>query len=396
MRSRENSILQLTFASHTLVHLLEGVIPPLIPILLVQFDTNYFRLGLVVTVFSYVFGLGALPAGHLIDRVGAHRILILYLFSAGTFSVMVLAANTYPAFLLVMTLIGAAASLYHPAGSTLISRGVSSTGYAFGVHGIAGSLGIASAPVLAGSLATVFGWRAPNIVFGLLALAVGIRALKVPLPRRKTSDDAETRFESAKSGIGIPALIVMYTSFGVLGMAYKGSVTFLPAYVSEGFSGIHSINPVLIGASGATLALMAGLFGQYAGGIIADRIGVEKSILLSTVFAGISALVMAFVSGGVLLVFAIVQAFFAFSAQPVKNIMISQYVAPNKQGKAYGLKYFMVFGVGSLAAVLSGYLSDTYGLFSVFIATAFLNFTGAALAAGLIYLRRHAGSHEPV
>ena len=34
------------------------------------FNTDYFHLGLVVTIFSYAFGLGSFPAGFLADRFG--------------------------------------------------------------------------------------------------------------------------------------------------------------------------------------------------------------------------------------------------------------------------------------------------------------------------------------
>ena len=50
-----------------MAHLFEGVLPPLIPILFLEFGTDYFHLGIVVTIFSYGFGLGALPAGYLSD-----------------------------------------------------------------------------------------------------------------------------------------------------------------------------------------------------------------------------------------------------------------------------------------------------------------------------------------
>jgi hypothetical protein len=63
MNREEKKIIGLTVSSHSLVHLYEGVLPPLIPLLVGEFTTDYFHLGVVVTIFSYAFGLGSLPAG---------------------------------------------------------------------------------------------------------------------------------------------------------------------------------------------------------------------------------------------------------------------------------------------------------------------------------------------
>ena len=65
MNPEEKKIMRLTVASHSLVHLYEGVLPPLIPLMMVEFSTDYFHLGLIVTVFSYAFGFGSLPSGML-------------------------------------------------------------------------------------------------------------------------------------------------------------------------------------------------------------------------------------------------------------------------------------------------------------------------------------------
>jgi len=63
---KEKKILGLTAAAHNMAHLFEGVLPPLIPILLLEFGTDYFHLGIVVSIFSY--GFGQYIAGRLSDR----------------------------------------------------------------------------------------------------------------------------------------------------------------------------------------------------------------------------------------------------------------------------------------------------------------------------------------
>jgi hypothetical protein len=56
LNREKKHIIGLTTTSHFLAHLFEGVLPPLIPLLIMEFSTDYFHLGLVVTIFSYAFG----------------------------------------------------------------------------------------------------------------------------------------------------------------------------------------------------------------------------------------------------------------------------------------------------------------------------------------------------
>ena len=79
-------------------------IPSLIPLLLTEFSTDYFHLGLVVTVFSYAFGLAALPAGYFSDKAGPKRLVTAFLFGAGILSVFVWPVNTLVVFSVLMAL----------------------------------------------------------------------------------------------------------------------------------------------------------------------------------------------------------------------------------------------------------------------------------------------------
>ncbi len=385
-RASEARVLRLTFAGHGMVHLLEGVIPPLIPLLMLQFGTNYFRIGLVATVFTYLFGLGALPSGVAVDYIGARRLLSIFFVSAGLLSVLVIFVDSYPGYLVIMALVGIAASLYHPAGLTFISQEACERGRAFGIHGIGGSLGIALAPVLAAFLGSQFGWRTPHVVFGVFSIMLGIWSLNhgtVSSSSRHASRKPKEKHKP-RSRETVLMLGLMYASFAVLGLAYRGMTTFLPAYMAQEVRlGGALVNPVIVGGTVATIALVSGMLGQYAGGLIADRVRPEVYYAGATAVAGVLALAMSFFSGLLLVVVAIAQAFCAFAAQPVQNLLVSKYLSRNKQGLAFGFKYLMIFGIGSLSATLSGFLADRFGLASVFAAMSLFYFSGAVMGISL-------------
>ena len=113
MNREEKKIMRLSVGAHGLVHLYEGVLPPLIPLLLQEFSTDYFRLGLVVTVFSYAFGLGALPAGILREKSGPRRLVTIFLFGGGATASLIFPIGSLLVYGAVMGLfIGVAAAFF--------------------------------------------------------------------------------------------------------------------------------------------------------------------------------------------------------------------------------------------------------------------------------------------
>jgi MFS transporter, FSR family, fosmidomycin resistance protein len=364
----EKRILGLTAASHNMAHLFEGVLPPLIPILLLEFGTDYFHLGIVVTIFSYGFGLGALPAGYLSDRFGPKPLIIIYLLGSGLFFIGVFTVNTLIAYGVIMGIIGLFCSLYHPAANALIARTFQQKGKAFAINGIAGSLGVAIAPVLSASLGSAFGWKTPHIVYGIMGMALGWYAFRIRGEKTSTAD-GDTADKTSGQAHRIPYfnLILFYITAGMLGITYKGIMTFLPAYMAEQVKfQAFGLTPVAIGGTFATFALMFGAIGQYVAGRLSDRYQPEKIYAGGLVIGAVFVFMMAKSTNILLVISAVIYAFFYFSTQPTQNYLIASYLPKNRQGMGFGIHFFLTFGVGSTAAAVSGYIADRFGLTAVF------------------------------
>lgn len=390
MHSSERKILKLTAGSHFLVHLFEGAIPPLIPILVITFETNYFTMGIIVTVFSYLFGFGALPSGFLAGRIGPRRLVTAYLLGAGIASVAVFGVNSLPAYGVLMGLAGLAASTYHPAANTLISYAVRRKGNAFGIHGITGSLGTATVPVLTAVLASRMGWQAPHVLYGVLGIALAVYSLRVPEYR---SAAAEAQPAADRAGVErartVAAFVVLIVSAAALGLAYRGVITFLPSYMGEqvrfAFLGDDAVT---IGGLVATVALLSGALGQYISGKLVDRYSAERLYLIAISVAGVFVLLMSQTTGVLLVAAAVMFALFYFATQPMQNYLLAQYVPSRMQGAGFGIHFFMVFGVGSAAAAIAGFIADRLGLAAVFYAMTACFIVGAAMALYLVVSAR--------
>lgn len=392
MNREERKILGLTTSSHSLVHMYEGVLPPLIPLLVSEFSTDYFHLGIVVTVFSYAFGLGSLPAGYLSDRVGPRRLITLYLFGAGFFSVCILPVGSLLTYGILMGLIGLFCSTFHPASNTLISHGIREKGRAFGINGIAGSLGIAIVPALSAWIGSAIVWKAPHVIFGLLGIGLGFFSMTIPRwPVRKGSVGVGKESEAGLSKISYLNLIVFFTSAAVLGLTYKGIMTFLPTYMGQNVHlSFFKLDTVAIGGTIATIALLSGAVGQYVAGRLVDSYKPERLYLGAVVFGTIFVFLMAKGLNIFLVVSAIFYSFFYFSTQPIQNYLLTQYLPENRQGIGFGIHFFLTFGVGSTAAAVCGYLADHFGLESVFYAMGFCFILSSCLALVLVLRVRSA------
>ena len=376
MNKREKKIMGLTIGSHSLVHLFEGVLPPLIPLLILEFSTDYFHLGLVVTVFSYAFGLGSLPAGILADKFGPRRLVSIYLFGAGLSAILVWPVNTLWSYGIIMGVIGMCCSTYHPASNTLISLSMANKGHAFGIHGIAGSLGVAGVPVLSAFIGSIFGWRAPHVLYVAEHRAPSIG---------RSDGQTNTAGLDRKTFLTI---IIFFLSATALGMSYKGIMTFLPIYMGTRVNlGVMNLNTVTLGGTIATLALASGAVGQYLAGRLVDRHSAERLYLIAVMIGMICVFVMAFSTNVLLVISAVIYAFFYFSTQPIQNYLISRYLPEHRHGLGYGIHFFLSFGVGSTAAAISGYIADQVGLEAVFIFAGLCFFMSACMVV-LLVLRK--------
>ncbi len=167
-----------------------------------------------------------------------------------------------------MGLMGAFCSTFHPAANTLISLGVREKGTAFGINGIAGSVGVAVVPVLSAWIGTSLGWRAPHVFFGLIGMGLGFFSLTLPRHptiQKKHSSQAALQTAPEKRNT-LLSLWFFFLSATALGLSYKGIMTFLPTYMGQNIHlGILKMDVVATGGAFATLALISGYLADLYG-----------------------------------------------------------------------------------------------------------------------------------
>jgi len=435
VNSNDRSIVALVSLAHGMVHTYELSIPIFVSIWLTEFDVlplgvteipvTAATLGLIVTLGYGLFGIGALPGGVLVDRIGSDRLITLCLFGmAGSFVLLGLSPNLLVV-AIALLLWGVAASVYHPAGLTLLSKGVSARGTGFAYHGIAGNVGTGLGPLATAVLLLFVDW---TVVAGLLAvpaLVAGLYAMRAEFDETAAvaspSDEdgstgrgstnvasfAEFFTESRRLFVGGFALVFLVVMSS--GLYYRGVLTFLPNLLESlpGFEPIpltavlpvgvtdalgveagsnRAINPERYFYSGL---LMIGVLGQYIGGKLSDRIPVEAG--LAGGFGLLAVLALVFLpaaNAGLapLLVVGAVLGCALFMVQPLYQATVAEYSPPGTRGLSYGFTYLGVFGVGAIGGAIAGGLL-TYATPAALFAT-LAGFGTVGSGVGFYLLRR--------
>lgn len=400
MDTAERRIVWLTAASHALVHTYELSIPILMTVWLLEFSTTAATLGVVVTVGYALFGVGALPGGVLVDRFGSKPLIIACLAGmAGAFLLAGLAPSLWT-LAFAVGLWGVTASVYHPAGLSLLSMAIEKPGTALGYHGIGGNLGIALGPLVTVVLLLWFDWRTVTVVLAAPAALVIAYSFRVDvaaaLPDAKDGNGTKGKISLADVGtdtrklatLGFVLVILIVT---LNGLYYRSFLTFLPNLLGDFLSALPEIQVVDPDSPYAeefdvarwlyVAILVVGIAGQYLGGKAADRFATERGLtvalgslaVLALVFVPASAHVGTFVTVSLLLGVAL------FSIQPLSQATVAYYSSPETRGLSFGYTYLAIFGVGALGAALAGTVL-TYGNATLL----FLVLAGLATGGSLI------------
>ncbi len=399
LRREEKLLVGYAAVAHGLVHVMELTYAAILPFLLLDFGEGLFVLGVVATFFGFAFGLGALPAGVLADRIGSKRLLEICLLGGALASVGVALSPNIYSLAAFLSLLGLALGLYHPAGMSLISRGVNQKvlGRGLALHGIGGSLGIAAAPVLAAGVAALVDWRVAYLVPAVLSLAAAAVILRTPAmgvargEARKPAQAATGASASAGRMLLLPLIVVFAVSV-INGFIYRGMITFLPLHLKESVHfAVGGIDASAMAGAFASIILLAGTLGQWLGGTLGDRMHREVVLLAEALVVTVSLLLMGVVSGLPLVAVGVVMGVAYFMGQPLTTGLIAEYSPRRLQGRMFGIGFFLGFGLGSFAAAFAGWVAERSGTPAVFLSMGAIGVLTALSAVLLLGMARRRG-----
>ncbi len=342
--------------SHALVHSFEIILPPLIPLILLSFNISYFQIGLLATAGYFIFGAGQIPAGIIHDRIGGNILVAISIAGASIFSIFLGFSSGLLLFAIFFILMNVFLSIFHPPAFAIVSTRYRKTaGRALGILGTGSTFGLAITPAVVGWLGENYSWNLAFILFGV----IGLLTLPSLFTVRHRDERTHTHVDGKLNITGY--FVVLILIYVIKGFIYRGTMTFLPAYIS-------SVSTLAMGGFITSLLLVSGGIGQIAGGELVDRI--NGIVLLGFLLIMDTAFLLLMFWGKMMFITPIFLGMTYFSGQTVINVLISRFVPEHSLGAGYGIAFSIAFMPGSFASALSGYIADTFGLRYIFLVLA--------------------------
>ncbi len=388
---QDAAVIGLVGLAHASSHFAHLLLPLLFPVFMREFGLSYSQLGLLMSAFFVVSGLGQAGAGFVVDRFGARRVLFAAegLFIAAC--LMASVAQGYSGLLLVAVLAGLGNAPFHPVDFTILNQRVSAPrlGHAFSAHGLTGNLGWAAAPVFLVGLGSVLGWRGAYVAAALMYATV-LALLALQRDKLRTEVVVRQPQQHAGGDLAFLQLPVVWWCFAFF-MFSTMTLALVQNYAV-------SLLQVLHGASmeAATLTLTAYMLcaalGIFVGGFVAAR-HADSDRVVALCMGGAAVLMLLCGSGwlgatGTMTVLAIT-GFAIGIGGPSRDMMVKKATPKGATGRVYGTVY-SGFDVGfAVAPLMFGALMDRGWYSATFFVAALVLLLSVGAAAGVGRRVRH-------
>jgi MFS transporter, FSR family, fosmidomycin resistance protein len=375
---------------HAFTHWYPATFFLLLPLIGNELGLSYAQIGSILTVQFVAGAISNVPGGLIVDSVGRKGVLMaISLAWIGVPYLLMGLADAYWMLLTCSALVGIGNNLWHPTAIPLLgNRFPSRRGLVMSFHGMAANVGDAAAPLAAGALLGLFGWRdvmVMNVVPGLLMALL----LLIYFGRPQPGDELAAEKRMARSGAAVLRVFAVLMRNRTVTMLSIGSaframtqislLTFLPVFLAHQLG----LSPFLIGACMFVLQA-AGFAAAPVAGHLSDRMGRRQIIVGSMAVSALVLAFMAFAGDSLVFVFLIaVLGFFLFATRAVLQAWLLDATPPEMGGTSVGF----LFGTQAIGAAIgpfiAGIVADHYGLTTTFyflavtivIANVFMIFT---------------------
>lgn len=387
---QDAAVIGLVGLAHACSHFSHLLLAPLFPVFIRDFGLSFADVGLLMTVFFVISGVGQALSGFLVDRVGARPVLFC---AIGFFLLAALAASQatgYSGLMLVAVLAGLGNAPFHPCDFTILNQRVSAPrlGHAFSVHGLTGSLGWALAPTFLVGITALSDWRtayhaAALLYVGVLALLWWQRdKLLTEVVVRAPRGTAGATGASDLAFLRLPVVWWCFTFFLFSTMTLAVVQSFAP-----------SVMQALYGASMQTATLTVSAYmlcsaaGMFAGGFVIAQ-AQRRALSSDTIVAwgmGLGAGLMLLCATGWLggtgtMVVLALTGFAVGVAGPSRDMLIKRATPQGATGRVYGTVYSGLDVGFAIAPLVFGLLMDR-GWYATTLAGGALTLLLAVVAA---------------
>lgn len=332
-------------------------LPMLLPIVMERLGLSLTVSGLLIMSLSLTSNVLQPFFGYWMDKYRLNW-LILFTVPAGAIFICYSAlVDTKTALFLFVSLSGLAVSVFHPLGSSLISKvsAAQKLGSSISIFVGGGNLGFALAPIILVYFTSQFSLNAlPLLILPSFLLAAGYYQSGLYRSAARTSRAAFSKLPPFYKDLD---LIKLNLVMGLRAWTHVAITTFLPVWLTtQGFNTTYAGLMLTVFLTGAALG---GLAGGYAG----DRFGVKKIIVGSLALCILPTYL--FLTIEEITWFTWIVIFFCgagLQCPAPSSLVWAQKLLPNYEGMASGMMLGLSFGLGGIGAAVTGAMGDEIGL----------------------------------
>jgi MFS transporter, FSR family, fosmidomycin resistance protein len=370
VKNRARAVLGAVSSIHFLHDGFSETLYVFLPLWAREFGLSFAQVGLIRSAYTGGMSAFQIPAGFLAERWGERRLLAAGTLVTAIGFIAAGWAGGFVALLILLLAAGLGSGVQHPLSSSIVSKAYESGNRrtALGTYNFSGDVGKAGVAAGIGLLAGLIGWRWAGLTYGVIGVLAAIAI--VPLLHRLDAGDAEARSPSAgpaaigwgiRDGRGFSALCAI----GMVDNATRtGFLTFMPFILMS--------KDLQVGGVGLAFALVfvGGATGKFVCGLVADRVGVIRTVVLTE--AATTALILVVVIAplpiaiGVLIPLGIA----LNGTSSVLYGTVADLVSSERRSRAYALYYSLTIGASALAPTLWGLVSDAAGVHTTLTAVA--------------------------
>lgn len=343
------------------------------PLLQSSMGLSNVELGLLGSAFAWVYGLGGMFAGALVDRIRRKTAILGGLYVWSIICAATAAVTGFRGLFAMRALEGLGETFYFPASMSLVSdyHGQKTRSRAIGIHQTSVYAGTIAGGFFAGLIGQVYGWRWSFLVFGTLGILLGFVLNRWLIePTRGAADGEVTRNIPLREGVrqiwSSPAAVLLMAAFCCANFVAVVLLTWMPKFLFERYH----MSLAMAGLSATIYVQMASMAGSLAGGWLADKWrartpGGRMLVQAIGVFGGAPCVVLCGMTQSLLWLIVSLTIWGLFKGLYDANIFASMFdtVSPELRGTSAGFMNTVgwLAGGGSAPLVI-GYVSQSQGL----------------------------------
>lgn len=359
------------------VNILARVIfSPMTPFICEEMQLCHADTGNIFLVLSLGFAITLFASQYLSAKVSHKFTIILSVLTTGLALMITSYADTFQQFRGAVFLVGISGGLFIPSAVALIREYTPNhhLGKAFGIFGTAQSFAFILGPLSVQFFIEYYSWRAILHGFGLLSAILSLSLFFFIRKKEKKSVPITLNF--AKEVFSWPSFWILMLLLCVINGLNMGIYNMAPDYFErhnllEG----SEVNQLII------IARTISIITAVVGGIVADRLGLKRSLVLILVICGGVTALMGMSNPMLALVLFCVQSPIAACLMPIIHFGVATIVPPEKNAALVSIMapFGFTFGAGIVPQLL-GFFGD----FNLY-AQGFIIFGVTTMMSGLIF-----------